>query len=182
MDQPLWDLSLIAEAPAWSPKEDVFLYRKILPSEQTGIYLAEVGGTGDGERLAGINYVGESVNDPAWLPDGSGFIYLRNEATAQKFNNSGMDLYHYDFKSNTHTSLTYNMNEILGNPSVSPDGKYIVFERVIDNGEQQELWVVDRANTARQWPLKQGDKFSVPDWSRVEPTVPNTSVREWNLY
>lgn len=40
----------------------------------------------------------------------------------------------------------------------------------------------DYLQTARQWPLKQDGKFSVPDWSRVELTIPNTSVKEWNLY
>ena len=75
-DSPLLNVTTIAADPAWSPVSNQFLYTRTFASENNGIYLTDVGSSDAGERLVAADYAGTNVKHPAWLPDGSGFIFV----------------------------------------------------------------------------------------------------------
>jgi hypothetical protein len=97
---------------------------------------------------------------PAWLPDGSGFVY-----TVDNY------LYQYTLSGNQVKTLAVFYNEFVANPSPSPtDGNYIVFERqTIQAPIQYDLWIVNRTNPVEMWPLTEDGKSRDPDWSRQTP-------------
>jgi Tol biopolymer transport system component len=94
---------------------------------------------------------------PAWLPDGSGFLYVE----------SG-NLFYSSSQGTNIRQLTFFVSEFVHQPSVSPDGNYVVFER--QSGEFKLLWLMEWDNPTNMWSLAQG-RF--PDWSRVNPSVPS---------
>jgi hypothetical protein len=57
------------------------------------------------------------------------------------------------------------------NPSVSPDGNYVVFEYWRTNGTY-DLAIFNRTNPNENWWLTADGRSSNPDWSQVDPTVP----------
>jgi hypothetical protein len=70
-------------------------------------------------------------------------------------------------------------NEFVDNPSVSPDGQYVVFERRTTGIApiQYDLWIVNRSNPVEMWPLTSDGQSMNPDWSRVNPgETPCTAV------
>jgi hypothetical protein len=156
----LFNAPLTANEVAWSPVNDQILYFSSTANTGTdGIYLTTVGG-------AAGTYLVQTGSalwvTPAWLPDGSGFVYTADHELRQHILNSSTD-----------TLLASFGSEYVFNPSVSPDGKYIVFEwqtSAVPN--LRDLWIVDRANPVQLWQLTDDGHSSDPDWSRKEPTNP----------
>ncbi|MEI2421282.1 hypothetical protein V6O07_13495, partial [Arthrospira platensis SPKY2] len=85
------------------------------------------------------------------MPDGSGFLYVENG-----------NLFYSSMQGTNIRQLTFFVNEFVHQPSVSPDGNYVVFER--QSGEFKLLWLMEWDNPTNMWPLAQG---RLPDWSRV---------------
>jgi hypothetical protein len=136
---------------------DQILYRNWIIGGDSGIYLTTAGG-GTGTWL--VNDGGATWVKPAWLPDGSGFVYTLDNY-----------LYEYTLSNSQAITLATFYNEYVDNPSVSPDGNYIVFERQsIKAPIQYNLWVLNRRNPVEIWPLTNDGKSSNPDWSRTAPS------------
>ena len=94
---------------------------------------------------------------PAWLPDGSGFLYLL-----------AGNIFSADASGQNRQQLTFFApGEQAERVSPAPDGAYVVIERRL--GSASTLWLMERSNPANMWPLVAGSK---PDWSRVNPSVP----------
>lgn len=141
---------------AWSPTDDHYLYYDYdLPGmENAGIYIA---GQGDPPDLL--------VNDakstsPAWLPDGSGFLYVRDSYEDR-------NIYHYNLQNKKKTRLTYFSYEAIENISVSGDGKYAVFEmrNTWATPIESDLWIMDLTNPTEMWQITSDRHSTHPDWS-----------------
>ncbi len=166
MDEPLVDLNLFASSPAWFPQGDKILYVQGFSSEKDGIYLTDVGSANEGTRLVFPTQIASSAEEPVWLPDGSGFLYVQRQS---KSGVSGADIFQYDMASGQAVPLTDFWNEQAAHPSPSPDGQYIVFERLPENSEHRDLWVMKRDDPTIMWILTNDGKSSNPDWSHAEP-------------
>jgi len=152
----LFTAPLMANLPAWSPVNDQVLYHYFsLDAGTRGIYLTTAGG-GTGTRL--VNDGGAVWVGLAWLPDGSGFVYTLDHV-----------LYHYNLASSTSTPIADFYGEYISNPSVSPDGRYVVFQWQTGTSNQYNLWIVDRNNPVEMWQLTSDGKSTNPDWSRANP-------------
>lgn len=151
----LFNAPALAETPAWSPVDDRVLYYDGTYGEK-GIYLTSVGGD-RGTQLVGDQYA--TWVAPAWLPDGSGYVL-------------GLDnyLYQHGFGGGQPEVLLYLPGEYALNPSVSPDGRYIVYERW-DGVGQHDLWIVDRTNPVETWQVTSDGTSTDPDWSRRDPAA-----------
>jgi Tol biopolymer transport system component len=126
-----------------------------------GIYRVTEGADNTGTKLIDTGI--EGVIDLQWLPDGSGFIYTRQNFTSHS------NVYHYDFGSEEATQLTFFTNEFAIDISPSPDGKWIVFERSPTNAlTEGDLWLMKLDGSELQLFIKDGMR---PSWSLQEPQV-----------
>jgi hypothetical protein len=110
------------------------------PFEDNTVYRVHENGTGRVELLHSSDWVPGAV----WLPDGSGFVYLK----AGEFLNS-MNLYRFDFATQQTTPITEFTSEFVRSFSIAPDGEHVVFERsdrlfqfAFDPPPQTALWIV----------------------------------------
>ncbi|MEM7533353.1 MAG: hypothetical protein AAF639_14315 [Chloroflexota bacterium] len=164
---PIFDL-------AWSPVNDQILY-----TYNSNIYMTTAG-AGEGTQL-NLSINGGTLANPAWLPDGSGFVGVVDQTS----------IVHYDINTQETTYIAAFYNETVNEVSLSPDGRYIVFERVNANFTSRNLWILDRTQPTKMWPLTTNGVSTNPDWSRANPqnsqppaqptAVPNTSVSEPDL-
>jgi hypothetical protein len=147
---PWWNSGLVTTI-AWSPINNTVAYG----TATIGIFHVNPEVDPNGTQLIPAQQ-GGYPSDPAWLPNGSGLLYVE----------SGNLFY----ASNTGTNirqLTFFVNEFIYQPSVSPDGNYVVFER--QTGDDRVLWIMEWDNPTNMWPLIAGAR---PDWSRVNPSTP----------
>jgi hypothetical protein len=155
--------------PAWSPVDDRLLYQD---GFSAGIWLVEPG-RNPAQVVSSAGYTYPQA--PAWLPDGSGFVYTQQSFAAGNMFVS-RDLYLYRFADARSVQLTQFYNENAEQPVVSPDGRHVAFIRVTTNAAQgtyfcsrRELWVMRFDNPAVMWPVIEAGNPSYPDWGLVEP-------------
>ena len=155
----LFSAPLTAGKLAWSPVDERILYRNWLIGGESGIYLTA---EGDGTGSWLVDDGGATWVTPAWLPDGSGFVF-----TIDNY------LYEYALPGGQITALATFYNEIVDNPSVSPDGQYVVFERQTTGVTpiQYDLWILSRANPVAMWPATDDGRSQNPDWGRPAPEM-----------
>ena len=154
-----------AEDLAWSPaqaNENDLLYRRSTFDTNSGFYLTTVdGGIGTLKTSDRLAFGAAVYATPAWLPDGSGFVYTLDNY-----------IYEYTLASSQIITLATFYNEYVDNPSVSPDGNYVVFERMTSGISpiQYDLWVLNRSNPVEMWPLTTDGRSFNPDWSQATPS------------
>jgi hypothetical protein len=152
----LFDGINLGDDVAWSPTSDNVLYR-VGVGDQTGIYQAVAGASSVTRLIA--DQIAVWAENPAWLADGSGFVYTY-----------GDNVYHYNLSNSQTTQLTDFYNESAVHPSPSPDGDYVVFERMSKTTPaRRDLWILNRNKPVEMWPLIEDGKSSTPDWSRATP-------------
>jgi hypothetical protein len=145
---------LIDSTVAWSPVNDLVLYDVI--GAGGGIYRRDVAGQQPGQLIVNRTLLGDPVK-PAWLPDGSGFLYI-----------FAGNVFSADAAGQNRQQLTFFApGEQAERVSPAPDGAFVVIERKL--GSASTLWLMERGNAANLWPLATGSK---PDWSRVNPSTP----------
>ncbi|MCB0116094.1 MAG: PD40 domain-containing protein, partial [Caldilineaceae bacterium] len=142
---------------SWSPINDQILSTRQTQAVNDGIFQGTAGGDA-GSQISIDNQ--SSQQNPAWLPNGSGFVFTYNNNVIGR----------YDVNSNQATALVAFFNESIDNLSVSPDGNYAVFERTNAQGTA-DIWVVSLSKPNLMWPLTSDGVSRNPDWSRVEPSV-----------
>ncbi|MBN2004478.1 MAG: hypothetical protein JXA21_14075 [Anaerolineae bacterium] len=152
----LFAARLTSDNPAWSPINDYILYHGLEPGSSGGIFLTS---QGEDQGTCLVNDGGALNVTAAWLPDGSGFVYTMNR-----------QLREYTLATVSDKLLVEFYNEEVDNPSVSPDGTYVVFERhtTAITPPQYDLWIVNRHTPAEMWALSTNGRSSNPDWSRTD--------------
>jgi hypothetical protein len=151
---PWWPADGFLDSPAWSPIHNDVIYKLGL-STPLGIHRIDPDTQQSGTLIVPPQQGGDP-DYPTWLPDGSGFLYVENG-----------NLFYASSQGTNIRQLTFFVNEFIHQPSVSPDGNYVVFER--QSGDFNLLWLMEWDNPTNMWPLVQG---RLPDWSRVNPSVP----------
>ncbi|HGX93325.1 MAG TPA: hypothetical protein ENK35_08430, partial [Candidatus Tenderia sp.] len=141
----------------WSPANDTVLFQG-QSGGNFGIFHIDAGGSSATQRVLDSQFLGAVTEEQAWLPDGSTFVYSTSDGQIYEYNPSGND-----------TQLLALNYESVEGLSVSPDGNYIVFERVMKSSH--ELWILDRLQPNTLWPLVT-DFATDPDWARSDPVIP----------
>jgi TolB protein len=127
-----------------------------------GIYLVTEDSNTVGTKLVETGI--EGVVDLQWLPDGSGFLF-----TKQNFIDRS-NVYRYDFAGGGVTQLTQFTNEFAIDLSASPDGEWIVFERAATNDlSAGDLWIMRRDGADLRLLVQNGMR---PSWSQRAPQLP----------
>ncbi len=149
---------------AWSPTGGgTILYTGI-----NGLYRTTEGG-GQGTLLLAGGFGGSAKPKGFdWLPDGSGVIYT-----------DGLNLYLYRFGSQEPIQLTalnlYEHTELVPfgspvrSPAVSPDGKYVAFERRGPGSLGRTVWVLNLENLTEMWPVTTDSRSLYVDWWGPRP-------------
>lgn len=107
---------------------------------ESAIFQITEGGTHPGAKLttfSNIEY--QLLFDLRWLPDGSGFLFSN-----QTLERDSANIFRYDFATRKVTQVTQLENEFAGSFSISPDGRWIVFERSnsLEDDREIDLWIV----------------------------------------
>ncbi len=92
-------------------------------------------GDGSGKRQL-TNNKNANYIFPSLAPDGKSAIYVGQESASQ-----GYEIYEMELATGKVRQLTQNMGDVNA-PSISPDGRYIVFDRRSVN--HQSIWLMDR--------------------------------------
>ena len=127
----------------------------------SSIYRIAEGGTHPGTKLVAFSDIEyQLLIDLHWLPDGSGFLYSN-----QTLMRDSANIFRYDFASRKVTQVTRLENEFARNFSVSPDGKWIVFERAptVDKDQEADLWIVGVDGSNMRLLVRNGFE---PSWAR----------------
>jgi TolB protein len=159
--------SLVAWGPTAATSNQYLYASKDDPIVENieGIYLNTVGNASGGTRLVAISayYGGEVVYDIEWLPDGSGFLFTLRYVDLEIYS----DIFEYNFTTGI-TQLTYLPDNSARGLSISPDGQYIVFERVADPDTTSSLWIVNRDGSDLH---KLADDAGRPAWGQTPPPL-----------
>lgn len=109
-------------------------------SGDSSVFRITEGGKHPGEKLVQYSNIAyQLLFDLQWQPDGSGFVFAN-----QTLMRDSANLFRYDFATRKTTQITRLANEFVGNFSISPDGRAIVFERAktLDEDRTTDLWIV----------------------------------------
>jgi hypothetical protein len=159
----------LADDLEWSPIANQYLFTafRFENGPERSVYLA-IDGSVPELLVEDVELI-----SPAWLSDGSGFIFVEDEYPVS--NNP----YHYDFNSKEIKKLTYMSSELIKNISVSPDSRHIVFSRCFDYSNCS-LWIMDRLNPVEMWQVTEDGNIDTPDWSRVDIPENNSTDNNSN--
>ena len=141
-------------AVAWSPDGQTLAYAmQVNLLSQYQIFLMDVDGTNSRQLTNGMQGIGGSV---AWSPDGKSLLIYAGPV-------GGRDIFRLDVATGALTQLTDGGNNAA--PCYSPDGKFIVFNSLRNNG-QADLYIMN-ADGSNQRQLTDNPE---PDWQpRWEP-------------
>ncbi len=169
LGRPLFNTGIIGNDLDWSPADTLPDREQVLFQGQAngafGIHLTTEGSSSATTLVNDSQFLGAITGEQAWLPDGSTFVYSTSDG----------QIYEYD-PNNTSSpgkKLLALNNEIVEGLSVSPDGDYIVFERIM--GPKRELWILYRKSPNVLWPLVT-DFATDPDWGKSAPVFPTPSI------
>ena len=160
---------------AWGPTaatKDRYLYSSkddTVYLEVAGIYLNRVGNASGGTQLVPISayYGAEVVYDIEWLPDASGFLFTKHYFDFEISYDLLANVFEYNFATQGITRLTSLTDDSARGLSISPDGQYIVFERVADEFDStSSLWIMNRNGSGLH---KLANDAGRPAWGRVPP-------------
>lgn len=129
--------------------------------EQSCIYRMKEGGKHPGTKLTAYSDISYQIlHDLHWLPDGSGLLYSTINLMRDASN-----IFRYDFNTRQTTQVTSLENEFARNFSISPDGKWIVYERckAEDDYKEVDLWLIGIDGTGSKLLVKNG---LCPSWSK----------------
>jgi hypothetical protein len=112
----------------------------------------------------------EAAYDLKWLPDGSGFLYSKNYYRQSDYKRVA-NIFRYDIASKKHSQVTDLNDGYARQFSVSPSGKWIVYEKCQIDEEKPEtlnftkcdLWIISTNGTGDRLLVKNG---TCPAWSR----------------
>jgi hypothetical protein len=127
----------------WGPTPalaDQIIYSANADEEGSTVQRQREGGTHPGAKLHVFSEGGSQLlADLRWLPDGSGFLYTFTDYAYENGN-----IFRYDFATRRATQLTKFEGEYARSFDVSPDGRWVVFERArkVDDDKDVDLWLM----------------------------------------
>lgn len=149
---------------AWGPpsRAQQLLYRGGEPFDSQGVYLTQEFSAAAGQKLVS-HEVWEDIRGLAWLPDGSGFVYAVEE-TDDSFQSIRANIFEYNFATKQSKRLTNFGDQFVGEVSVSPDGRQIVFDRSASQEPYApaDLYIINRDGSGLRLLAKNG---RAPAWS-----------------
>ena len=119
---------------------DEIIYTSNGEEDGSNVMRIKEGGTHPGAKIHSFfsEADGQILNDLRWLTDGSGFLYTFPNHSAENGN-----VYRYDIRTKNLTKLTNFEGEYARSLDISPDGAWVVFERVKSlEDENSDLWVM----------------------------------------
>ena len=130
-------------------------------SAGSNIYQMTEGGTHPGTKLvqfSDIDY--QLLYDLKWIPDASGLLY----STVNLFRDSA-NIYRYDFASKKTTQITRLEKEFAREFSVSPDSRFLAYERcpTADEDKGCDIWIAGTDGSKPHLLVKNGIK---PAWGK----------------
>jgi hypothetical protein len=146
----------------WGPTAelaDQLIYTSNDDDDGSNVRRIREGGTHPGAKLHTFSSAGlQLLLDLRWLPDGSGFLYAFPDLAYELGN-----LFRYDFASKSATQLTKFEGEYVRAFDVSPDGRWVVFERAKSWREDKgvDLWVMRTDGTGARLLVRNG---LAPSW------------------
>ena len=147
----------------WGPpsKANQLLYRGSVAFDSQGVYLITEGSSSAGQKLVSYETY-QYVRGISWLPDGSGFVFSLEELD-DTFQAQRTNIFEYNFASKQTKRITNFSNQFVGEVSVSPDGKQIVFDRANSNEEtaKRDVYIINRDGTELKLLASNG---YAPDW------------------
>ena len=149
----------------WGPTPalaDQVIYSENSSEEGAGIFISKEGSTHSNKRLTFFSELQMQI--PAelrWLPDGSGFLYSTIHLEYDRSN-----IFHYDINTKKTKQITQFTTGFARRFCVSPDGKWLVYERSLtwdDYETPVDLWIVKIAGSEERLLIKNGQS---PSWSK----------------
>jgi TolB protein len=157
---------LVAWSPTASTKDQFLYFSQANPfyEDVAGIYMNTVGDASGGTLLVPISafYDAEAVYDIEWLPDASGFLFTKFYVDFEYYT----DIFEYNFTTHEITQLTSFPDDSARGFSISPDGQYVIVERVDDIHSTSSLWMMNRDGSGL---YKFADDAGRPAWGQVPP-------------
>jgi len=107
----------------------------------------------------------EHIQQIRWLPDGSGFVFLRMEPMTS---GEGANLCRFDVATRRETQLTRFTHEAVRDFAISPDGRWIVYERGQEiynpwDKTRPSLWIIGIDGRGDHLLVESGE---MPAWGR----------------
>jgi TolB protein len=127
------------------------------------IYRTTEGSSDPGELLLTYSSI-DRMLDLKWLPDGSGFLFVKTGDF-----NANSNIYEYTFTPPSVTQITNFTDEFAGYLSLSPDGQYVVFERAPTMDSMTDLWLMQRDGSDMRLLVSGAMR---PAWSSQAPQIP----------
>lgn len=127
----------------------------------SAIYRITEGDAMPGEKLVVYNKLpNQMAQDLRWLPDGSGFVYSHGTIT-----DTAANIYRYDFEAKRTQQITDLDSGFARGLSISPDGKWIVFERAAgyNDYDNVNLWIVGTDGKGMRLLVRDGQN---PAWGK----------------
>ena len=141
----------------WGPTPTLagqIIYTSNGENDGSNVMRIKEGGTHPGAKLHSFfsEADGQTLNDLRWLADGSGFLYSFPDHAYENGN-----LFRYDIATKRLTKLTNFEGEYTRNFDISPDGTWVVFERVKKlEDESGDLWVMRTDGTGLRLLVRNG--------------------------
>jgi WD40 repeat protein len=115
-------------------------------------------------------------SEVCWSPDGRKLYYARTTSHNSHFSLQS-DLYVYDLEKEEETRITYGKRAM--SPSISPDGKTLVFVVGSDGTSNLATMNADTSNFERITSFKNGEQVYAPKWSsKGDRIVFDYSIRD----
>jgi TolB protein len=141
----------------WGPTPalaDQIIYTSNGENDGSNVMRIKEGGTHPGTKLHTFfsEADGQILNDLRWLTDGSGFLYSFPDYAYENGN-----IFRYDIATKRLTKLTNFEGEYTRSFDISPDGAWVVFERVkkLDD-ESGDLWIMRTDGTGQRLVVRNG--------------------------
>jgi TolB protein len=130
-------------------------------SGDSAVYRMTEGGRHPGAKQTAFTDVEyQMLLDLHWLPDGSGFLYTNKNLFEDSAN-----FFRFDFPTRKLTQVTRLEKEFARRFSISPDGKWVVFERAKarDEDSPADLWIMREDGSEMRLLVRNGLS---PSWGR----------------
>ncbi len=145
--------------PAFSPDGKKIAYISNKEGDyffQCGLYLYDIASKKEELLQPGVR------SNISWTPDGKRIYYAKHSRDNEHWSNY-LDLYYYDLDKKEETQITHGRR--ANTPSVSPDGKSILYVAGSDGTLNLFVMDIDGRNMKRLTNYSQGEQIYNPKWS-----------------